>query len=187
MAFRPVRLDDARDLARCLLEDKPNRWRHTVAVARRAEELAATIGDDDPRVLLAAAWLHDIGYADEAQDTGFHPLDGARYLDRRRWPARINALVAHHSGARFLAAERGLAGALAAYRLEQTPLSDALTYADQTVGPDGRRMTVHERMAEVLTRRGPDSPHTRAHHRRRPELLAVAARVTGRLARTASP
>jgi hypothetical protein len=26
---------------------------------------------------LAAGWLHDIGYADAAVVTGFHPLDGA--------------------------------------------------------------------------------------------------------------
>ena len=29
---------------------------------------------------MAAAWLHDIGYAEELLDTGFHPLDGARFL-----------------------------------------------------------------------------------------------------------
>ena len=32
--------------------------------------------------LVAAAWLHDIGYAPELVETGFHPLDGARYLRR---------------------------------------------------------------------------------------------------------
>ena len=31
-------------------------------------------------VLVAAPWLHDIGYAVEVTDTGFHPLDGACYL-----------------------------------------------------------------------------------------------------------
>ena len=30
--------------------------------------------------MTAAAWLHDIGYAPAVDDTGFHPLDGARYL-----------------------------------------------------------------------------------------------------------
>jgi hypothetical protein len=31
---------------------------------------------------VAAAWLHDIGYAPAIAEsgTGFHPLDGARYL-----------------------------------------------------------------------------------------------------------
>ncbi len=41
-------------------------WRHPLALSDEA--------------LVAAAWLHDIGYAPEVTDTGFHPLDGARYL-----------------------------------------------------------------------------------------------------------
>ena len=90
---------DARDLAQLLLAGDGERWRHTIGVARRAEELTATLGDEDCEILLAAAWLHDIGYADQVTDTGFHPLDGARYLDRLGWPRRISAIVAHHSDA----------------------------------------------------------------------------------------
>ena len=44
--------------------------------------------------------------------TGMHALDGARYLQARGWPLRLTALIAHHSGARFEAAERGLTGQL---------------------------------------------------------------------------
>jgi HD superfamily phosphodiesterase len=33
-----------------------------------------------PDLLEAAAWLHDIGYSPEIAVSGFHPLDGARYL-----------------------------------------------------------------------------------------------------------
>jgi hypothetical protein len=150
-------------------------------VARRAAELTATIGDDDPDVLVAAAWLHDVGYSDIASDTGFHPLDGARYLERHGWPPRINALVAHHSGARFVAAAWGLRAALSAYPREQTPLADALTYADQTVGPNGQRISVDQRMAEMLDRHGRHSLNARVHHLRAPELFAVAARVRSRL------
>ena len=176
-----VRVDEARDLARDLLRQLPERWQHSAGVAHRAEELACTIGDDDPTLLVCAAWLHDIGYSAAIADTGFHPLDGARYLRRRGLPPRLCALIAHHSGAVYVAAAQGLALPLADFPREQTPLSDALTYADQTVGPNGRPMSVAERSADMLARRGGDSPNAKVHHLRGPYLLAVADRVRPRL------
>jgi putative nucleotidyltransferase with HDIG domain len=128
-----VRVHDARDLAQILLDGQTERWRHTIGVARRAEELAATV-DCDTEILISAAWLHDIGYSPAVRDTGFHPLDGARYLDRHHWPSRLSALVAHHSGACFVAEVRNLAAELGAYDREESVVSDALTYADQTAG-----------------------------------------------------
>ena len=64
---------------------------------------------------MAAACWHDLGYAPELVVTGFHPLDGARFLAREGYPARLCALVAHHSAAMFEAEERGLADELAAW------------------------------------------------------------------------
>lgn len=173
----------ARDTAQTLLADRPERWRHTVGVALRAQQLLVTIGDDSAELLIAAAWLHDVGYAVQVRDTGFHPLDGARHLERLRLPGRLCALVAHHSGACFVARARGLDRDLLAYPCEESTVSDALTYADQTVGPNGRRYTVAERMAEMLERHGPQSPNALVHHLRGPFLLAVAERVERRLDR----
>lgn len=52
----------ARDLAQRLLVDLPERWRHTIGVARRAEQVAGTVGSHaEGEVLLAVAWLHDVG------------------------------------------------------------------------------------------------------------------------------
>lgn len=172
-------METARELARELLGDRSQRWQHTEGVARRAAEVAGTIGHDDPELLVAAAWLHDIGYADALRDTGFHPLDGGRYLRLHGWPDRLAALVAHHSGACFVAEVRGLS--LAEFAREESPLADALTYADQTIGPDGRTMTVPDRLADMLSRHGADSPNARAHAERGPFLLAVADRVTARM------
>lgn len=177
----PLRADAARDLASELLAGLPERWAHTAGVARRAEEVAATIGDDDADLLVAAAWLHDIGYADTVRDSGFHPFDGGRYLLRKRWPDRLGALVAHHSGAHFVAEVRGLPPT--EFPREVSPLADALTYADQTIGPHGRTMSVPDRIADMLSRHGPDSPNALAHPRRGPFLLAVAHRVEARLPR----
>ena len=61
---------------------------------------------------MAAAWLHDIGYAPGLQQTGFHPIDGALHLRSAGWPDAMCDLVAHHSGSRFVAAARHLAAEL---------------------------------------------------------------------------
>lgn len=179
----PVLIAKARGLAKKLLrKELPEQWLHTQGVASRAAEFATTVAPEDRSVLIAAAWLHDIGYASAVQDTGFHPLDGGLYLRADGWDDRLAALVAHHSGARFVPVERGFGLMMAEFDFEDDAVSDALTYADQTVGPNGRRMTVPYRIAEAITRHGPDSPNARARVDRVPYLLAVADRVEQRLA-----
>lgn len=180
----------ARELAERVLAPLPLRLAHTAGVARRAALLGVRLADPggtadpdalDPDLLLAAAWLHDLGYAPSLQVTGFHPLDGARYLDGLGWATPLSPLVAHHSGARFVAAARGLAGAMREYPFEESPLTDALTFADQTVGQAGQPMTVQERIDDALRRHAGDPVRLRAHALRGPYLLAVASRVTARL------
>jgi hypothetical protein len=172
----------ARDLAQRLLAGLPERWRHTIGVARQAERVAGTAGSRrEGEILLAAAWLHDIGYAAGLSDTGFHPIDGARHLQAARWPSRIAGLVAHHSAAWCVAEVRGLADEIARFPREDSPVSDALIYADQTVGPNGRVMSVEQRLADMLHRHGPDSPNAAAHPQRAPLLRAAADRVQRRL------
>jgi len=176
-------IEKARGLAKKLLrKDLPERWRHTQGVATRAAELTATVAAQDRSVLISAAWLHDIGYAPAIRHTGFHPLDGGLHLRAHGWGDRLAALVAHHSGARFVPVERGFGLMMAEFDFEDDAVSDALTYADQTVGPNGRRMTVPYRIAEAISRHGPDSPNARARVDRVPYLLAVADRVEQRLA-----
>ena len=76
-------------------------------------------------MLVAAAWLHDIGYAPAIQETGFHPLDGGLYLRRKGRDDRLVALVGHHSGARFVPVERGFDSMMAEFDFEDDPVSDA--------------------------------------------------------------
>src|SRR3954470_12959920 len=81
-----------------LLAPMERRLRHVRGVARRATELLPAVrGDED--LLIAAALLHDIGYASSIAHTGFHALDGARFLESEGWPALVVQLVAHHTGA----------------------------------------------------------------------------------------
>ena len=111
----------ARDLARDLLARLDGRWRHTQGVARAAAGATAAVPAEDRPVLLAAAWLHDIGYAAPLRRSGFHPLDGAWHLQDDHWPEPFAGLVAHHSAAGLVAAVRGLADRWAASRPPATP------------------------------------------------------------------
>jgi HD superfamily phosphodiesterase len=95
----------ARDLLRIPL---PRRWAHVQGVAARARGLAPALGDH-AGLLEASAWLHDVGYLPDIAVTGFHPLDGARYLRGvHRADQMVCRLVAYHSCAHIEAEERGL-------------------------------------------------------------------------------
>jgi hypothetical protein len=116
-----------------------------------------------------------------AEQTGFHPLDGAQPLRDAGWPSALCNLVAHHSGSRFVATVRHLDDEIGEFAFQEDQLTDALTVADQTAGPHGRPMTVNDRIHDMLDRHGLDSPNVRAHPRRGPYLLNGAHRVASRL------
>lgn len=135
------------------------------------------VGFDDAPVLVAAALVHDIGYGPAVARTGFHPLDGARFLTRAGLGDRVAALVAHHSGARFEAVHRGCAAALAHFARETSLVADALTYCDLTTGPGGQRVSVEARLADIRGRYAADSPVMRALGDSEPALWAACDRV----------
>lgn len=169
----------ARNLAREHLEiPLPRRWAHTQGVARQARTLAPILGEEAD-LLEAAAWLHDIGYAPDLVDTGFHPLDGARYLrDVAEADDVLCRLVAGHSCAVVEAAERGLAEDLSReFPQVSAPLSRALTYCDMTTTPDGEPVAVTERLAEIRQRYGPAHLVTRFTHLAEPDLLGAVRDV----------
>lgn len=172
----------AETLARQQLLSLPSRWHHTQSVAAQARIASVTIGPQDRALLEAAAWLHDIGYGPEVADTGFHPLDGARYLERYGAPQRLINLVANHSCARFEADERGRLPELSSYELEVGPVADGLIWADMTTGPTGQTVTVEDRLTEILRRYSSDSPVHRAIEEASADIVAAVSRVEGRLA-----
>jgi hypothetical protein len=177
----------ARNTARRLLATElPRRWAHTAGVARRAEQVARVLPVEQRDVLVAAAWVHDIGYVSELVDTGLHSLDGARFLRRAGISDRVCGLVAHHSGASAVAALTGLAGDLAEFDDDRGRLRDALWYADMTTSPDGHPITVQERIAEIRGRRGPDDPVVRALALNIDDRLASVRRIHRLLRRTYS-
>nr|WP_306305170.1 HD domain-containing protein [Pseudonocardia sp. N23] len=169
-------------LARQLVEPLGRRWSHVQAVAARAGELSSTVDPDERDVLVASAWLHDIGYSPEIGHTRFHPLDGARYLSASGWPPLVVNLVAHHSGARFEAKERGLSADLSAFPLPGEPMLDALALADLTTGPAGERLTYDDRIAEILRRYPEGDPVHQAWLTAAPVLRESVQRAQARLA-----
>ncbi|MEW2566619.1 HD domain-containing protein [Streptomyces sp. NPDC047070] len=165
-----------------LSEPLPRRWAHSLGVAKRARSLSPILGAD-AELLEAAAVLHDVGYSPAIATTGFHPLDGARFLrDQEGADERVIRLVAHHSCALLEAEERGLRRDLEGeFELERPDLVDALVYCDMTTTPDGTPTTPAARLDEIVKRYGPDTIVGRFIQRASPEIYAASERVEHRL------
>lgn len=176
-------IEDERSLARSCVGSLGRRWSHVEAVGRAAEELAerTPIVSDD---VVRAAWLHDVGYGEQVRSTGFHALDGARFLELAGVDKAIVSLVAFHTGAIYEAAERGLTAELTEFAPPDPDELDVLTMIDLGVGPDGSPVRDAQRLAEVLNRYDPADPVARAVVRSTPLLLAASRRSKQRLGLT---
>jgi hypothetical protein len=139
--------------ATSLIAPLGNRWLHVRGVVERAHWVQSILAENDRPFLIAAAYLHDIGYAPRLRKTGFHPIDGAIYL-RSQGLERLASLVAYHSGALFEARLRGLESDLQAFSPEHSSLAYALDYCDMVTGPTGKHITFDERIAEIFSRYG---------------------------------
>lgn len=176
--------NSARELASRLIRSQlPRRWAHVVGVADKATRVAAQLDDVDTELVVAAAWLHDIGYSTELVESGLHALDGARYLRDHGWDPRVVALVAHHSASRVEAAERGLERDLLREFAEPADRSslEVLVYCDMTTGPAGEVLSVEQRLAEISKRYGPKAVVTKFVDEASDDLVAIVHRVEERL------
>jgi|SRR5271163_3978878 len=169
-------VNKARGAAQTRLAALPLRLAHIHGVAAAADSLRGHFDVEDGNCLVAAAWLHDIGYAPSLRLTGFHPVDGAIFARREGFDELVVSLVAFHSGAPAEAQERGI-NALSAFSEPPQQMLDALTFCDLTTGPDGSAVAAHDRLEAVLRRYDPDDPVHRAVHSVRDELLATVQRV----------
>lgn len=166
-----------------LLSPLGNRWRHVREVAKQARRVAGAVPPGDRDLLVAAAYLHDIGYAPLLAATGFHPLDGARWIRDSGPGGRLARLVAHHSCAISEARVRGLDEALLAeFKPEESATYDALVYCDMTTGPTGNAVLFEDRVHEIRQRYGPGHEVTVALESSYPCLATCCERTSGRLA-----
>ncbi|MFI1257706.1 HD domain-containing protein [Streptomyces netropsis] len=179
----------AYSLAESLLaEPLPRRWSHSLGVAGRARSLREILGED-ASLMEAAAVLHDVGYSPRIASTGFHPLDGARFLRHQEgMDERVVRLVAHHSCALLEAEDRGLREELESeFALERPVLVDALLFSDMTTTPDGEPTTSDARVAEIVDRYGPETIVGRFIQRAAPEIHAAVQRVESHLSTGGKP
>jgi hypothetical protein len=90
---------------------------------------------------------------------GSHPLDGARHF-RNLGQHQVAGLVAHRSGARHEARDRGIDDYEREFPYRGSALDDALTFCDMTTSPWGTRIRLRDRIGEIQSRYGRD--HTKA-------------------------
>jgi hypothetical protein len=158
------------------LENLPQRRAHVMGVGEKAKAVSSLYGNDGP-ILVASAYLHDIGYSRMAIETGFHPLDGATYLSYLGFPKRICALVAHHSCAKIEASLRGLEVDLSKWPDEESDIRDALWWADMTTSPDGNSIDFNDRLREIRSRYGEEHVVALFINKAEPELRQIVKRV----------
>lgn len=170
---------ESKDVAHEFAVELGSRWIHLAAVGQAAARLP--LADDEAEIVVAAAWLHDIGYAPRLHRTGMHAIDGALFLDLLGAPPELVSLVAFHTGAEYEADERGLVDRLIQFDPPSQHLLDALTYADLTTDVDGQSVTVQERLDGIFARYEPQHPVHRAVTRSRGYLEACAGRAAARL------
>lgn len=171
----------AKDVAEAELASMRGRLAHVSGVAITADKVVRSLLHDRRDEVVAAAWLHDVGYGPRVRDCGFHPLDGAVFLRNQGFPDVVSSLVAFHSGAAEEADERGLAETLSQFTSPPNDLLDILTYADMTTGPAGELVMVEARIAEIFDRYPSGDPVYRAVSRSAPELKAAVRRIEDQL------
>jgi putative nucleotidyltransferase with HDIG domain len=171
-----------------LLSPLGARWDHVRQVAEQARQIADAVPPADRDLLVAAAYLHDVGYAPTLADTGFHPLDGARWIRDHGPGGRLARLVAHHSSAIYEAQVRGLLETLLSeFDPENSATYDALVFCDLTTGPSGESFSFDERISDIYERYGSDHEVGRALDLSRSALELCHGRTLARLARAGQP
>jgi hypothetical protein len=175
----PVRMPASpQHIATQLLGDVGTRLPHTRRVASQASLVRHFLDDRWRCAIIDAAWLHDIGHSPAVSSSGFHPLDGARYLREQGFSMDTCSLVAWHTGAIHEARERGLEDELRAEFPSPAPSAlDALTWADLTSSPSGHVVSPEVRLDEVRDRYEPGSVVRLAIAAGLEDLLGSAKRI----------
>jgi len=172
----------AAEQARSLLPPLGNRWLHVQGVVEAAQWVGQAFDEENAAHLLAAAYLHDLGYAPALQKTGFHPLDSACYV-RSCGYERLACLVAHHSEARFEAQLRDFGLGLNTFPRERSAVADALTFCDMTTSPTGRPISFKERATDIFRRYSEADIVAQALRRAMPYICLAIGRTQRRLHR----
>ncbi len=156
-----------------------DRRQHSIAVGAKIASVAHVVPPHLRSDLIVAGTLHDIGYGHQA--SGFHAIDGARYLAKLGFSRLVCHLVAHHSASSDEAQERGISRSVfKEFQIDDPSIigkdgvgeaHGVLWWADMTTGPQGQDVAVADRLEEICSRYGPDDPVTRFIDRARNKLM----------------
>lgn len=141
------------DVARELLADQPQRWKHNEAAIEKARSFAPAVpGEEDVLVTIVA--LHDVGFAEATKDTGFSTIDGARHLRKIGADERLVDLLANICCGQTEGRLRGMPEHHDDFGPDEgeTPVRDAFWTCCLTTAPDGSPMTVADRCEEWTVR-----------------------------------
>ena len=152
----------SRAVAHAMLADQGTRHAHVRTAGSVAARLSVLFDEEQAALLVAAATVHDVGYAPRVARTGFHPFDGAVFLLAQGFPQRLAALVAHHSVAELTPGAARVPDLHAHFPAERGLLADSLAYADMHSAPDGRILPVEHRLADIARRHADPSAAQRA-------------------------
>jgi len=157
--------------------ERPALLPHVAVEALRARDYAARLrlSDDERALCEVCALAHDLGKVDALRTTGtdFHPLDGAAFAVACGEP-RLAALIAHHSGARYEAALRGLT---IPYPYEDSIVNQIVAVVGASTLQSGLVVPIVERLRDIVDRHGPESPPVRAMQAFWPELVAAVQAI----------
>jgi hypothetical protein len=167
----------AQSTAKEMLGGIVDRWLHVAEVGSRALQIGTALPEPDRTALVAAAYLHDIGYAPSIVVTGLHQLDGAVWLLGKGIEQRVCNLVAHHSAARYEAEERGRCTEMEGFELEEGLVTDLLVFLDMTTGPRGELINLSQRLDDIVRRYPDPDPVHRATVRAQSSLAASVQRA----------
>jgi protein-tyrosine phosphatase len=159
----------------------PRRRLHDAAVDELAAAVAAILPEDERDLFLATLAIHDIGFSPAAAETGFQPIDGARYLEAAGAPERLVALIANNVSAAIEAELRGHDEAYERWPDEASALRDAVWFCCITTAADGSPIDVDERIDAWLGQY-PEPVVPEFVRRAREPIRAAVARTAERLA-----
>ncbi len=140
------------------LVSQQDRLDHILVIAKKVKETCLQIIKlhknivIDSKLAICAALLHDIGYADNINITGFHPIDGSNFLTKLGY-STLAELIIGHSCSPEEAELKGLQKITPSNALE----AKLISYWDMRVMQGGRIVTYDQRLNDIIKRYGKDS------------------------------
>jgi putative nucleotidyltransferase with HDIG domain len=148
------------------LPSEEKRYHHILGVVRHMQTILPRLEleQETKELLIQAAYLHDVGYSKQLNQYNFHPLDGAVFAQQAGFPKPVIAAVLFHSEA-IETVRENRNDLLPIYSLNQKLLDeqdrlfiDLVTYCDVQTSPKGEKVSLDERVQDVVERYGENHP-----------------------------